>query len=55
MPESRLTDRSIIPIFHLPTRDNEMFDSSDLERKKNLVLFFLTGLEPGFLLLADDA
>jgi len=48
MPESRLNDRVIVPTFHLPLRDNKIFDSSDLKRKKNLVLFFLTQPEAIF-------
>jgi len=55
MPESRLNDRVIVPTFHLPSRDHNVFDSSDLKRKKNLVLFFLTQPDSDFFLKAEEA
>ena len=50
-----LNDRTLIPAFHLPDGDGIVFDSSDLKRKKNLILFLLSDLRPGFLLKIEEA
>lgn len=55
MARSKFDDRTLIPLFHLPTRGGEMFDSQDLKRKRNVVLFFLTRPQPEFFTMIEGA
>jgi|GEM_PF-835893 len=55
MAKSLVPERSIIPLFHLQTKDGEVFDPSSYKRKKNLVLFFMTRPDLDFLMRLDEA
>lgn len=54
MAKLLIEERNLIPIFHLPFKDG-IFDSSEYKRKKNLVIFFLTGPDAAFLGKLDEA
>ncbi len=55
MAQSLVPERSIVPLFHLQTKDGEVFDSSSYKRRKNLVLFFMTQADRDFLMRLDQA
>ncbi len=54
MASPRLNDRTVLPLFHLFGKNEEVFDVSEFKRKKNLVLFFLTAGDGNFLIKAEN-
>ena len=49
MAKLLLSERAIVPSFCLEGRDHNIFDSLDFKRDKNLVLYFVSEVENGFL------
>ncbi len=55
MAKLRLNEHSLIPYFHLQSKEGRDFDSSSLKKKKNLVLFFLASAKKEFFLEVEEA
>ena len=55
MVRSLLMSHAPVPSFSLEDRNGDIFDTADIKRKSNLVLFFLTRLDKAFLSSLDEA